>query len=162
MEELNQFLFLKLNSLIGINSFIDTFIKIGAEYVVFLFVVVEIFLYFFKNKKDIAIFAFFSSMLALMLNQICGLLYFHNRPFMDGIGKTILNHIPENSFPSDHTSLMFSIAIYLYIKLENKIISELLLIFATISSLSRVAVGVHYPLNICIDFNSTLFMFCNY
>lgn len=88
MEELNQTLFIKLNSLIGISE----------EYLVFLFVLVEIVLYFIVKKRDISILAFLSSMLALTFNQITGFIYFHNRPFMDGLGKIIVNHVPKNSF----------------------------------------------------------------
>jgi undecaprenyl-diphosphatase len=148
MEELNQTLFLKLNSLIGINHLLDLGINISGEYLVFLFVLVEIVLYFIVKKRDIAILAFLSSMLALTFNQIAGFIYFHNRPFMDGLGKIIVNHVPENSFPSDHTTFMFAIALVLYTKLENKIIGEVLLFLALISGLSRVVIGVHYPMDI--------------
>jgi undecaprenyl-diphosphatase len=112
------------------------------------FIMIEIYLFFFKKKKNIAIFAFMTMVLGLGINQIVGMLYFHNRPFIDGLGHTILNHVPENSFPSDHTTFMFSIAIYLYMKLENKIIGESLLILSFIGGLSRVFVGIHYPFDI--------------
>ena len=41
--------------------------------------------------------------LALCANQIVGLLWFEPRPFMIGLGRTLMAHVPENSFPSDHT-----------------------------------------------------------
>ncbi len=148
MEDINQNLFLKLNSFVGINHWIDSFGILCAEYMPILFILVEIYLFFFLKKKNIAIFAFMSMVLALGINQVVGLLYFHNRPFIDGLGHTILSHVPENSFPSDHTTFMFSIAIYLYIKLENKIIGESLLILSLIGGLSRVFVGIHYPFDI--------------
>jgi undecaprenyl-diphosphatase len=148
MEEINQSLFLKLNSLVGINHWIDSFGILFAEYMPILFILVEFYLFFFLKKKNIAIFAFMTMVLGLGINQIIGLLYFHNRPFIDGLGHTILNHVPENSFPSDHTTFMFTIAIYLYMKLENKIIGESLFILSFIGGLSRVFVGVHYPFDI--------------
>lgn len=148
MEEINHYLFLKLNSMVGINSFLDLIIKFSGEYFVFLFVLVEVFLYFYLKKRNIAFFAFLTSMLGLCLNQISGLLYFHNRPFMDNLGKTLVNHVQENSFPSDHTTLMFSIAIYLYVKMENKVLGESLISIALYSGLSRVAMGVHYPFDV--------------
>jgi undecaprenyl-diphosphatase len=148
MEEINQSLFLKLNSLANTNSILDFLGIIGAEYMPIVFIMIEIYLFFFKKKKNIAIFAFMTMVLGLGINQIVGMLYFHNRPFIDGLGHTILNHVPENSFPSDHTTFMFSIAIYLYMKLENKIIGESLLILSFIGGLSRVFVGIHYPFDI--------------
>lgn len=148
MEKINQVLFLKLNSFTGINSIIDFIGIISAEYMPILLIIVEIYLYFFLNKKNIAIFAFMTTILSLGINQMIGLFYFHNRPFIDGLGNTLVNHVAENSFPSDHTTFMFAIAIYLYIKLDNKILGETLLLLSLIGGLSRVFIGVHYPFDV--------------
>jgi undecaprenyl-diphosphatase len=148
MEEINHSLFLKLNLFSGTNSIIDFFGIISAEYMPILFILVEIYLFFFLKKKDIAIFAFMTMLLGLGINQIIGLFYFHNRPYMDGLGHPLIHHSFETSFPSDHTTFMFAIAIYLYMKIDNKILGECLIFLALLGGLSRVFVGVHYPFDI--------------
>jgi len=105
-------------------------------------------LYFIFKKKNIAIFAFFSMVLALGINQVIGLFYFHNRPFMDGLGTTLVHHVAESSFPSDHTTFMFGIAIFIYVSMKNKILGQILLVLALIGGMSRVFIGVHYPFDI--------------
>jgi undecaprenyl-diphosphatase len=159
MEEINQNLFLKINSFSQISSITDFLGILSAEYMPMLFIAVEIYLYFSLKKKDIAIFAFITMILGLGINQIIGLFYFHNRPFIDGLGHTLVSHIPENSFPSDHSTFMFAIAIYLYMKLENKIIGESLLVLSLIGGLARVFIGVHYPFDIIASIISALFAY---
>lgn len=148
MEEINRSLFLKLNSFSGINSTIDFFGIMSADYMPFVFIIIEFYLFFFLKKKNIAIFAFMNMLVGLGINQIIGIFYFHNRPYVDGLGNTIVSHLPENSFPSDHTTFMFTIAIYLYMKLENKILGECLILLALIGGISRIFIGVHYPFDI--------------
>ena len=55
MEEINQSLFLKLNSFTNTNSMLDFLGIIGAEYMPIVFIIIEIYLFFFKKKKNIAI-----------------------------------------------------------------------------------------------------------
>jgi len=148
MEELNQSLFLKINSLVSAHHTIDFLGIVSAEYMPYLFIIVEMLLYFSFKKKDIAIFAFMSMVLALGINQIIGLVYFHNRPFMDGLGTTLVHHVAESSFPSDHTTFMFGIAIFVYIGMKNKILGQILLVLAFIGGIARVFIGVHYPFDI--------------
>jgi undecaprenyl-diphosphatase len=148
MEEINQSLFLKLNSFTNTNSMLDFLGIIGAEYMPIVFIIIEIYLFFFKKKKNIAIFAFMNMLLALGINQVIGWFYYHNRPFVDGLGNTIVHHVAENSFPSDHSTFMFAIAVYLYLKFDNKILGEILLLLSLIGGLLRVFVGVHYPFDI--------------
>jgi len=148
MEELNQNLFLKINSLIGSHHTLDFLGVVSGEYMPYLFIVVELLLYFSFKKKNIAIFAFMSMLLALGFNQIIGLFYFHNRPFMDGLGTDLVHHVAENSFPSDHTSFMFGIAIYLFMSMKNKLLGQILLVLAFIGGIARVFIGVHYPFDI--------------
>ncbi|VAY86306.1 Bacitracin transport permease protein BCRC [hydrothermal vent metagenome] len=151
MEELNQSLFLKINSLVGTHHTIDFLGIVIGEYMPYLFILVELLLYFIFKKKNIVIFAFMSMVLALGINQLIGLFYFHNRPFMDGLGTTLVHHTAESSFPSDHTTFMFGIAIYLFMSMENKILGQILLVLAFIGGMARVFIGVHYPFDIIVS-----------
>lgn len=47
--------------------------------------------------------------LALGANQLVGLFWYEPRPFMIGLGRTLIAHVPENSFPSDHTTFILAV-----------------------------------------------------
>jgi len=148
MEELNQSIFLKINYLVNSSNILDNVAIFSAEYMPYFFIFLEIVLYFGLKKKNTAIFAFMSMVLALTFNKLIGMVYFHTRPFVDNLGVTLVSHLPDNSFPSDHTTFIFAIAIFIYINLENKIIGEIVLPLALIGGVSRIFTGVHYPFDI--------------
>ena len=47
-----------------------------------------------------------SGLLGLLINQIIGLAWLHPRPFMIGLGHTLIPHVADSSFPSDHLTLL--------------------------------------------------------
>jgi undecaprenyl-diphosphatase len=145
---MNENLFLLINLLAGHSHLLDLTMIALAKGGVYLFILTEVYLYFFKNRKNEAVFAFYAVVVGLFMAFLTGLFYFHNRPFMDGIGKMIMYHAPENSFPSEHTVFMSSIAfMFLYLK-NMRALGAILLVIAIISGLARVFVGVHYPFDI--------------
>ncbi len=87
-------------------------------------------------------------MLGVALNLLITLVYFHPRPFMEGIGHALINHADETSFPSDHTTLMLSIALMLLFFKSTRIISSIFLAFGLIGGFARVFCGIHYPFDI--------------
>ena len=48
--------------------------------------------------------------LGLSMVQVIGWIHYRPRPFEAGLGANLLKHLPENSFPSDHATLMFALA----------------------------------------------------
>ena len=52
----------------------------------------------------------------------------------------------ESAFPSGHATVMFALAFSLFFK--NPRFGIVYFILATVSSLSRIVVGVHFPLDI--------------
>jgi hypothetical protein len=42
---------------------------------------------------------------AVGINQLLGTLWYEPRPFATGLGRTLIQHAPDNSFPSDHVAL---------------------------------------------------------
>jgi len=145
---MNKELFLYLNSFAHYSNLLDFIVIAFAQYTPFIFIIIEIYIYFFKRLKIEAIFAFYSMLIALFINQIIGLFYFHNRPFMDNIGVVLKSHVAESSFPSDHTTFMFAILFsFLFYKKTKKYIL-FLFILALIGGFARVIIGVHYPYDI--------------
>ena len=145
---MNQEIFLYINSFVGKNYYLD---KIGinaGEYLVYMLVALVIYMYFVLHKKNETIFAFISMIIALLINQLVGLVYFHNRPFMDNVGVTIKTHVADSSFPSDHTTFMFAIIWSLLLFKSTRKIAIICLPFGIIGAFARVFEGVHYPFDI--------------
>jgi len=147
MESLNQQLFIYINSYIGENHTVDFFLVFTAKYLPYIFIVLLFYLWF-NNKKNEALYAGYATTLAVGINLFIGLFYFHNRPFMDNIGLCLLSHKPENSFPSDHTTFVISIALMLITFKSTRALGIVASIFALLCGLARVYCGVHYPFDI--------------
>ena len=43
-------------------------------------------------------------------NQVIGLVAYVPRPFVTGLGHTLIEHRPSSSFPSDHATVFFAYA----------------------------------------------------
>jgi undecaprenyl-diphosphatase len=84
---------------------------------------------------------------ALLVNQIIGLFFFHPRPYMMGLGPPLLPHAAETSFPSDHATLLFAAAIYLWSS-RIRLLGLLLLLLALANGWGRVYSGIHFPFDI--------------
>lgn len=85
---------------------------------------------------------------ALAINYALGLAYPHPRPFMIGLGQAYLAHRAEASFPSDHATLMWTVALALLLWLPTKRPAWAALALAALTSWARVFLGVHFPLDI--------------
>jgi undecaprenyl-diphosphatase len=152
---MNKAIFLWINNFSNQNHFLDIFMIFSAKAMPYIFILLEVYLYFISKKKNESIFAFYSVIVSLGLNFIISLFYFHNRPFMDNLGVMLIQHTPENSFPSDHTTFLFAISFSLiFSKIKY---SYLLLIFALLGGIARIYTGVHYPFDILGGIFSGLF-----
>ena len=100
------------------------------------------------RSKLAALSAGFAGALALLANVILGQLWFHDRPFVDHPGKTLLlvRHGSDNSFPSDHASLAFAIAFAVLV--FHRRLGALLVLVAAGIAIDRIFVGVHYPIDV--------------
>jgi undecaprenyl-diphosphatase len=155
LEEINYSLFQGINKFAGYNPIFDTTAELIAEYLPFLFILVMIYCWFCK-KDDISkinlLSVGWSTFLALLVNFLITLFYFHPRPFMVHIGKLLISHGPETSFPSDHATFMFSIAFAFIILDEFRITGIILSLLALIGGIARVFAGVHFPFDIVGSF----------
>lgn len=151
LSQLNIKTFNLINQFAGRNHFLDSLIVFLAQYLPVFFVLLLFYLWF-KFKKDsykrIILMTGYSAILGILSNILISLFYFHPRPFMDNIGTLLINHIPETSFPSDHTTFMLSIAfMFLYFK-EMRWLGFWLSVLGLLGGFSRVFCGVHYPFDI--------------
>ena len=147
METLNQNIFISINSNTGQNHTVDFFMTMLAQYLPYIFIGLLFYLWF-TNRKNEALYTGYATTSAVGINSIIGLFYFHPRPFMENLGITLLSHKPENSFPSDHTTFVVSIALMLITFKSTRILGIISIILALWCGVARVYCGVHYPFDI--------------
>jgi len=97
--------------------------------------------------REIALRAFLAAAGALTLNAMIGHLWYSPRPFVAEVGHTFLLHAPDSSFPSDHATSIFSVALVLAfsrVPLARRI-GLLMLPLSLVVAWSRVYLGVHWP-----------------
>jgi membrane-associated phospholipid phosphatase len=101
-----------------------------------------------QRSKLAALSAAVSAALALLLDVAFAQLWFHNRPFVDHPGATLLlvQHGADNSFPSDHASVAFAVAFA--VLAFHRRFGLVLLVGAAAVAIDRIFVGVHYPVDV--------------
>jgi undecaprenyl-diphosphatase len=150
LERINISIFSAINKYAGKSPLVDNIAIAIAEYLPLVFIAVLICLWFSSmvDGKHAALYAGYSAVLGALINFFIPMLYFHPRPFMENIGNALINHAPNSSFPSDHTTFLLSIATMLLFFKSTKIIGCSLLFFGLFGGVSRVFCGIHFPLDI--------------
>lgn len=88
-----------------------------------------------------------AALVALGANQLIGLAVFEPRPFAVGIGPALLAHAPDSSFPSDHLTLIWAVAVSLWLSPAWRRAGLLLALLGLPVAWARVYLGVHWPLD---------------
>ncbi|SNY76687.1 undecaprenyl-diphosphate phosphatase [Enterobacter sp. CC120223-11] len=83
---------------------------------------------------------------SLLLSWTIGHIYPHDRPFVDGIGYNFLHHSADDSFPSDHGTVIFTFALA-FLFWHRLWSGVFLLAIGCAIAWSRVYLGVHWPLD---------------
>lgn len=99
----------------------------------------------YDTKKQI-LKAFIFTSIAILVSQCISHVYYHPRPFVMEVGRTLIYHAPNGSFPSDHMLIFSSIA-FSYLFSAQRKLGIFLLIMAWLVAWSRVYLGVHFPLD---------------
>jgi len=99
----------------------------------------------YDTKKQI-LKAFIFTSIAILISQCISHVYYHPRPFVMEVGRTLIYHAPNGSFPSDHMLIFSSIA-FSYLFSAQRKLGVFLLIVAWLVAWSRVYLGVHFPLD---------------
>ncbi|WP_231188872.1 undecaprenyl-diphosphatase [Haladaptatus sp. DYF46] len=100
-----------------------------------------------EDGKAKSVFIFITIVVSLVISYVLGQLYSHPAPYMVGY-DTLLVDAPENSFPSQHTTVVFAFAwavCYVQNRWRDGLIAVML---ASLVGISRVYVGVHFPIDI--------------
>lgn len=145
-------LFKAVNQLAGQSHWLDQFVIYFSKFGPLLFGFIFICLWFYpaKNKyrnRQIVLFAFTVTILALGINKIIELLYFRPRPFVTHDVNFLSDKLKTDpSFPSNHSAGAFGLAIALFWRKRR--LGGILLFMAIFMALSRLYIGVHYPTDV--------------
>lgn len=144
--EININVFRMINNLGKEYDFLNPPFILIAEYTIY-FLILALVLYWFTGRgqnRMMVICSVFTLLFAEILGRAAGLLHSNNQPFaeLDHVNKLIEKSV-DNSFPSDHTMLFFSLCVTFW--LFRRGWSFLWVLLAVIVGLSRIWVGVHYP-----------------
>ncbi len=138
-----------INGLAGHNKLLDVLFITSSRYGPFLLLGILALLWFWpverplrERRQRIVLVAILSICIALLLNQIIIHVWNRPRPFVAHAANLLLPPSQEPSFPSDHATFAFAIAIALFF--VSKRAGFLCLLFAGLIAFSRVYTGEHY------------------
>jgi len=83
---------------------------------------------------------------SLLVSWAMGHIFPHDRPFADHIGYNFLQHAADDSFPSDHGTVIFTFALA-FLFWHRLWSGALLMVMACAIAWSRVYLGVHWPMD---------------
>ena len=86
-----------------------------------------------------------AGLIALMTNQLIGMTWWHPRPFMIGLGHTLIPHAADSSFPSDHLSLWWAVAFTFLLNPSLRFSGIVLGLLGIPLAWARIYLGVHFP-----------------
>ncbi|MFJ3057426.1 undecaprenyl-diphosphatase [Herbaspirillum sp. NPDC087042] len=155
MEQLNQQIFLLLNSGAGTTSpWLDHLAVFSAQWLVWVLLPALACGWFrgdLRYKKAI-VNAVLAAIMALGAGALIGWLFPHPRPFALGLGRLLIDHVPDASLPSDHLTLWWSLALGLAFCPQTRRIGLLLTLAGLLPAWARIRAGVHFPLDMVAAF----------
>ncbi|XTZ37104.1 undecaprenyl-diphosphate phosphatase [Salmonella enterica] len=83
---------------------------------------------------------------SLTISWTMGHIFPHDRPFVDHVGYHFLPHAADDSFPSDHGTVIFTFAVA-FLAWHRLWSGALLMVAGLAIAWSRVYLGVHWPLD---------------
>lgn len=149
LESLNQAAFLAMNASPTTAEWKIALAAVVANYLIFLIPVflVAVWCWGPEKQRSAALQSVAVTFLALGVNQIIGLIWFHPRPFAVGLGHTFIAHAADSSFPSDHATVFAAVGLTFILAKARTGLGWLLLGVGTVVACSRIYLGVHFPMD---------------
>ncbi len=149
MEAWNRAVFLALNAPEHPAPGLVLLASTIAQWAIFLVPPVLVALWLWGEWEDRSglLLAFCGAEVALGFNQLAALIWYHPRPFAIPIGRMLVEHVADSSFPSDHVTFLLAIGVGLLAWSHHRwaglVTSALVLPVAW----SRLFLGIHFPLD---------------
>jgi len=151
LEQLNLLWFSLLNADAGLHGWRLALGLFAANWVILLVPLglAGLWMHGGAGEREAAVRALLATGCALAANGVIGQLWYHGRPFVDGIGHTFMHHAPTPSFPSNHGTIMFTVALVLATSQAPaaRRFGRALLPLALVVAWARVFLGVHWPMD---------------
>lgn len=130
---------------------IDWFAVFFAEYFGYFLILIALILFLRERNWRKRIYFFSLTVLSLILSrgiitEIIRFFYERPRPFLTLGFQPLSDHVQNGSFPSGHAAFFFTLALAVFY--FNKLWGWRFLAFATVISLARIFIGVHWPSDI--------------
>jgi undecaprenyl-diphosphatase len=93
--------------------------------------------------REASVHAGFAVVLALLVNFAIAAVWSRDRPFVDHPAHLLVARTTDPSFPSDHASAAFAIAVAVF--LYDRRFGTVLLGIASLMAVDRVFIGLHFP-----------------
>ena len=138
-------LFRATNGLAGRSQAVDAIIVACAKFlpVVFALVLVTLWLTWKPTNQRAAFLAGISALVALGIGQLIGMALPRPRPYLTHQVNLLIAPTADTSFPSDHATLGFAVAVLVW--RYNRRAGTALLLLALVLAFARIFVGAHYP-----------------
>lgn len=149
MEEMNLRWFAEINAGPDLHGWPLFLATIAAEYLIYVLPLglMAGWLWGSSRTRSTALSAVLVGTLALGLNYVISLFWFHPRPFMMHVGHDFITHAPDSSFPSDHVTLMWAVGLVMAARNGMRYAGAAILALAVATAWARIYLGVHYPLD---------------
>ncbi|MBU9123840.1 undecaprenyl-diphosphatase [Burkholderia multivorans] len=147
MHNINLTLFSALNAGHAPNAAVARLAIFAADWVVYALPAMLLLTWLFgeRTTRRQAIEAGVGACVALLLAQAIGHLWFSPRPFMAGVGTQLIPHAPDSSFPSDHMTFAWSVAVGMLLGSTTRVTGWVMAALALAIAWGRVYAGVHWP-----------------
>lgn len=149
VELWNQSVFLAVNASANAPALLIEIAKVLASGAIYLAVLSLTFLWVRRGRavRFVLLDATVSALVGLGLAQMIAAIWYHPRPFEIGLGRQLIAHAAEASFPSDHATMMFGLAIPLLCAAQTRRWGSIQMLLGLAVAWSRVYLGVHFPLD---------------
>lgn len=148
-SEINIDVFRAINNLGDQLSALNPVVVFFAEYMLYFLCLALVVHWFTRKPKNrmMVIQAVIATVVAEVLGKIAGQLYSHHQPFavLSHVNQ-LVEHEIDNSFPSDHSIVFFAICFSIWLVRKKE--WWLWIILALCVAISRIWVGVHYPVDV--------------
>lgn len=141
-----------INGLSGRWALLDEIMRFFAtDYMVPTGLISIIVFLWFSGRQELqkqALLAIVSLALANAFVSLSNAFWFRSRPFTDHDVNLLFYHPSDSSFPANSSATTWALAWTLW--MHNRTIGGIALILAFMMALSRIFVGVHYPLDVIV------------